>query len=444
MAEQRWRKFPVNSLYNTRIQFIVKRLPKELKHAAFTLLSSCYCNADDDGVVDMTDFEIYADGIFLEPEELRILIDKLCGAGILHRFASDIDIYAIADWELPEYKNANKRESLNERRQRIAKWSDTPTACYPPLQNDKNENFVTQNFIATKNENLLHSQEREIEIEIERETERTELEENRQEEKKKRTEKKERQTHRKEADTANSNLQANACCVAVDAVSPEEIKTEKLEKKQKKQKKQQEPEEKRLVEGSGESAMSTEKVTLPLQSKGNEEKVERGRSFNPAKHLDLFLAVQERFFEEGIVHFPDQNKEIEAMKEIAIRALILCNDKNVPNTVGNLFVSRFKALLEAGKNTQGFEYFKSMPFLPSTMLTSACWNRIFISVQHILYPHNTPTEWEKRQKQDRELILQQRADGTIDNYIESVCEKAGVSLDDPQALSKAFLRSVKK
>ena len=74
MAEQRWRKFPVNTLYNTRIQFVVKRLPKELKHAAFTLLSSCYCNADDDGVVDMTDFEIYADGIFLEPEELRILI----------------------------------------------------------------------------------------------------------------------------------------------------------------------------------------------------------------------------------------------------------------------------------------------------------------------------------------------------------------------------------
>lgn len=434
MAEQRWRKFPVNTLYTTRIQFVVKRLPKELKHAAFTLLASCYCNADDDGVVDMTDFDIYADGIFLEPEELRVLIDKLCGAGILHRFAPDIDIYAIADWELPEYKNANKRETLNERRQRIAKWSDTPTPCYPPLQNDKNENFVTHDFIATKNENSLHSQEREIE----RETERTE-----QEEKKTRTEKKERQTHRKEAVTATGNLQANACCVADNAVPPEEIKTENLEKKQKKQKKQNEPEEKRLVEGSGDSSMSTEKEALSLKSKGNEEKVESGR-FNPKKHLDLFLAIQERFFEEGIVYFPDQNKEIEAMKEISIRALVLCNEKNIPNTVGNLFVSRFKALLEAGKNTQGYEYFKSMSFLPSTMLTSACWNRIFISVQQILYPHNTPTEWEKRQKQDRELILQQRADGTIDNYIENLCKQAGVSLNDPQAFAKVFTRGVKK
>lgn len=434
MAEQRWRKFPVNTLYNTRIQFVVKRLPKELKHAAFTLLSSCYCNADDDGVVDMTDFEIYADGIFLEPEELRVLIDKLCGAGILHRFAPDIDVYALSDWELPEYKNANKRESLNERRQRIAKWSETTTAGYQPLQNDKNENFVTHDFIATKNENSLHSQEREIEREIER----TE-----QEEKKTRTEKKERQTHRKEAVTATGNLQANACCVADNAVPPEEIKTEKLEKKQKKQKKQNEPEEKRLVEGSGESSMFTEKETLSLKSKGNEEKVESGR-FNPKKHLDLFLAIQERFFEEGILHFPDQNKEIEAMKEISIRALVLCDEKNIPNTVGNLFVSRFKALLEAGKNTQGYEYFKTMPFLPSTMLTSACWNRIFISVQQILYPHNTPTEWEKRQKQDRELILQQRADGTIDNYIENLCKQAGVSLNDPQAFAKVFTRGVKK
>lgn len=429
MAEQRWRKFPVNTLYTTRIQFVVKRLPKELKHAAFTLLASCYCNADDDGVVDMTDFDIYADGIFLMPEELRVLIDKLCGAGILHRFAPDIDVYAIADWELPEYKNAQKRETLNERRQRIAKWSETTTAGYPPLQNDKNENFVTQSFIETKNENLLHTQERDIE----RETERPE-------EKKNRKEKKDRQTHKKEADTATGNLQANACCVADNAVPQEEIKQEKLEKKQKTQKKQ---EKKEPLCTSEESKDSTDKDTLSLLSKGN-EKEERGRGFEVAKHLDLFIAIQERFVEEGISHFPAPQKEIHAMQEIAIRALPLCNEKNNANTVGNLFVSRFKALLDAASKTKGFEFFKSMPLLPSNLLTNACWDRVFVSVQQILYPHNVAKKWADVHKENMYRWEQDRNDEEINNFLVEQCKKAGIPPDSPESFARAMILGGKK
>lgn len=433
MAEQRWRKFPVNTLYNTRIQFVVKRLPKELKHAAFTLLSSCYCNADDDGVVDMTDFEIYADGIFLEPEELRILIDKLCGAGILHRFAPDIDIYAIADWELPEYKNANKRETLNERRQRIAKWSDTPTPCYPPLQNDKNENFVTQDFIATKNENLLHSQEREIDRE--RKIERTEEEQNRPDEI-------DIETHRKSVD-ATSNLSADADCVTCNATTQEKDKKKQTRKNKSKQTSKKDSDKKDSVEGSGESLETTEKYTIPLNTKGLGEKEEKP-DFIPAKHIDCYMILQERFVNEGIVKFPDEQKEIEALKTLAVRILPMCDDKNTPNTVANLFVSRFKALLKQGETTKGYEYFRSMQLLPSNLLKSACWERIFVSVQQILWPHRPANEWQNEMKLAKKRKEQDIASGMFDKWHKENCERLGISPDDPDSLAKILMAGGKK
>lgn len=426
MAEQRWRKFPVNTLYTTRIQFVVKRLPKELKHAAFTLLASCYCNADDDGVVDMTDFDIYADGIFLEPEELRVLIDKLCGAGILHRFASDIDIYALSDWELPEYKNANKRETLNERRQRIAKWSDTTTAGYPPLQNDKNENFVTQSFIATKNENLLHTQEREIE----RETERAEEEQIRQEEK-------DRETHRKSVD-ATSNLSANADCVTCNATTQEKGKKKQTRKNKSKQTSKKDSDKKDSVEGSGESLETTEKYTIPLNTKGLGEKEEKA-AFIPAKHIDCYMILQERFVNEGIVKFPDEHKEIEALKTLAVRILPMCDDKNTPNTVANLFVSRFKALLKQGETTKGYEYFRSMQLLPSNLLKSACWERIFVSVQQILWPHRPANKWQNEINSAKKRKEQDIASGMFDRWHKENCEKLGISPDDPESLKKILI-----
>ena len=104
MAEKKWRKIPMNLIYTTQIQVVVKKLPKERQHSAFTFLTSLYCNADDDGVVDMIDFESYANKIFLTSEELRDLVERFVNASILRAYAPDFDIYAISDWEALEYK----------------------------------------------------------------------------------------------------------------------------------------------------------------------------------------------------------------------------------------------------------------------------------------------------------------------------------------------------
>ena len=104
MEEKKWSKIPQNLIYSPRIHFVVNKLPKEKQHTAFTFLTSLYCNADEYGIVDITDFEIYANEIYLTPEELRDLVERFVNASILRAYAPDFDIYAISDWEALEYK----------------------------------------------------------------------------------------------------------------------------------------------------------------------------------------------------------------------------------------------------------------------------------------------------------------------------------------------------
>ena len=420
MAEQRWRKLPINSMYNTRIQYVVKRLPEDRQHSAYALLMSLYCNADDDGVVDMTDFEIYADGIFLSPEALRDLVDRFVKAGILRAYAPDFDIYALSDWEAPEYKNAQKRETWNERMQRISQWTTTPPpVTYQPLSETKKEN-LSQN----------------IEREIERDTERqTREEQNRQD-------KIDKETHRK-SDVATSNLSADADCVTCDATTQEKDKKKRLRKAKSKQTSKKDLEKKESVEGSGESLETTERYTIPLNTKGLGEKEEKP-SFIPAEHIDTYMILQERFVNEGIVKFPDEHKEIEALKTLSVRILPMCDDKNSPNTVANLFVSRFKALLKQGETTKGFEYFRSMQLLPSNLLTPACWDRVFVSVQQILWPHKPANKWQDEinsVKKRQELDI---ASGNFNSWHKENCEKLGISPDDPESLKKILMAGGKR
>ncbi len=139
MEEKKWRKIPQNLIYSPRIHFFVNKLPKEKQHTAFTFLTSLYCNADDEGIVDMIDFEIYANEIYLTPEELRTLVDRFVKTGILRAFAIDFDIYKIIDWEEPKYETKTK-ESWKERMERISQWTTTPPENYSSLIESKNQN----------------------------------------------------------------------------------------------------------------------------------------------------------------------------------------------------------------------------------------------------------------------------------------------------------------
>lgn len=135
MENEKWSKLPRNIIYSEEFQAVLKELPEDLIYKAYTFLLSCYCNADDDGVIDIEEFKNYAEKILLSPYELRKLINSFCKNGMLHRFTMDIDIFALCNWELPVHKNSHKKESLEERRKRIAQWSKETSEVYPGPEN---------------------------------------------------------------------------------------------------------------------------------------------------------------------------------------------------------------------------------------------------------------------------------------------------------------------
>lgn len=135
MANKKWSKLPRNIIYSKEFQDVLKELPEELIYKAYTFLLSCYCNADDDGVIYIEEFKNYAEKILLSPYDLRKLINSFCKNGMLHRFTVDIDIFALCNWELPVHKNSHKKESIEERRNRISKWAETTCEGYPPQEN---------------------------------------------------------------------------------------------------------------------------------------------------------------------------------------------------------------------------------------------------------------------------------------------------------------------
>ena len=144
MEEKKWCKIPQNLIYSPRIHFVVNKLPKEKQHTAFTFLTSLYCNADEDGIVDIIDFEIYANEIYLTPEELRDLVDIFVKVGILRMFAIDFDIYELTDWEYIRENKEQKPESWKTRMERISQWTTTPPEYYQPLNESSKDSEKTQ------------------------------------------------------------------------------------------------------------------------------------------------------------------------------------------------------------------------------------------------------------------------------------------------------------
>ena len=158
MEEKKWCKIPQNLIYSPRIHFVVNKLPKEKQHTAFTFLTSLYCNADEYGIVDITDFEIYANEIYLTPEELRDLVERFVNASILRAYAPDFDIYAISDWEAPEYKKKSKPESWETRMARISQWTTTPPENYQPL-NERPKDLEKTEIVDNSRDSLNTTEE---------------------------------------------------------------------------------------------------------------------------------------------------------------------------------------------------------------------------------------------------------------------------------------------
>ena len=111
-----WRKFPRDTLQNPSLRFIINRMESENRPAVFTVFLALYCEADDDGFVDISDAEFFADQCLIDAAILENILHHFEKRHLIERVAKDVPIYRIVDWLSPypqKRRNARRRRSAD-------------------------------------------------------------------------------------------------------------------------------------------------------------------------------------------------------------------------------------------------------------------------------------------------------------------------------------------
>jgi len=133
-----WRKFPRDTLHNPSLLFIINRMEKEHRQAVFTVFLGLYCEADDDGFVDISDEEFFADQCLIDADTLKLILQHFEKRHLIEKVAKDIPIYRIVDWLSPYPQGgggktaAERQKEYRERKKEEAqRHEETPSV--PPV-----------------------------------------------------------------------------------------------------------------------------------------------------------------------------------------------------------------------------------------------------------------------------------------------------------------------
>ena len=133
-----WRKFPRDTLHNPSLRFIINRMEKEERQAVFTLFLALYCEADDDGFVDISDAEFFADQCLMDVKMLELLLQHFEKRRLIERVAEEVPIYRIVDWLSPYPQSgggktaAERQKEYRERKKEEAHETDKPEPSLAP------------------------------------------------------------------------------------------------------------------------------------------------------------------------------------------------------------------------------------------------------------------------------------------------------------------------
>lgn len=133
-----WRKFPRDTLHNPSLLFIINRMKEEHRQAVFTVFLALYCEADDDGFVDISDEEFFADQCLTDADTLKLILQHFEKRHLIEKVAKDVPIYRIVDWLSPYPQGgggktaAERQKEYRERKKEEAQTrEETPAA--PPV-----------------------------------------------------------------------------------------------------------------------------------------------------------------------------------------------------------------------------------------------------------------------------------------------------------------------
>ena len=133
-----WRKFPRDTLHNPSLLFIINRMKEEHRQTVFTVFLGLYCEADDDGFVDISDGEFFADQCLTDADTLNLILQHFEKRRLIEKVAKDVPIYRIVDWLSPYPQGgggktaAERQKEYRERKKEEAqRHEETPSV--PPV-----------------------------------------------------------------------------------------------------------------------------------------------------------------------------------------------------------------------------------------------------------------------------------------------------------------------
>ena len=133
-----WRKFPRDTLHNPSLLFIINRMKEEHRQTVFTVFLGLYCEADDDGFVDISDEEFLADQCLTDADTLKLILQHFEKRHLIEKVAKDVPIYRIVDWLSPYPQSgggktaAERQKEYRERKKEEAQThEEAPSA--PPV-----------------------------------------------------------------------------------------------------------------------------------------------------------------------------------------------------------------------------------------------------------------------------------------------------------------------
>lgn len=132
-----WRKFPRDTLHNPSLLFIINRMKEEHRQTVFTVFLGLYCEADDDGFVDISDGEFFADQCLTDADTLNLILQHFEKRHLIEKVAKDVPIYRIVDWLSPYPQGgggktaAERQKEYRERKKEEAQTREEPPAAPP-------------------------------------------------------------------------------------------------------------------------------------------------------------------------------------------------------------------------------------------------------------------------------------------------------------------------
>ena len=498
-----WRKFPRDLMVKPEIQYIIKRLAPEKKHAVFTVITALYCYADDSGIVDITDRDLFTDiCLFETEEELLDIIDRLEARKLVSRAAENL--IQIEGWDPPilgisktggeswgdrlqRTKTAARREPDEPTPAELAAMArgdstyDTPNFSAPEAQPSTQSAAAasgSQSPVVKKRKRKIKKNQNDTETKIVSVSQST-LEESRREqsrgdetrEDERRPEERNTHTQISAPPVSSPTASVGLCPPSGDGletgfaelaqVSSEKDSTDSTDTTDKRPRKRDPPDESgsdkntltdKTETGTEERAFSegTEKNTGPDTETGTGEedswlwsKVKNRLPPGgiPGNELEKpWTAFYTYFKRQNPGGFGDPTAENEAITALSVRAHSLGNVKTPPEIVACTMVGAFQRLINSGG------YFTDMPCTPSMLLKPGNYQKVLAKVSKTIFPRgNLPSSWKRESEilaEEAESIKKEIANEDTESGIALHYERFGINPEDPERFIK--LQAAKK